>query len=100
MPTMPPETVGGISAGCTSYSRRVCVPPYSQHIDIANSYIIVQRPLAYYVNQLLYSYLVFHKASPKNNPLELMEVVIGNDNLVLPLNHHRIKKNISGSTTR
>ena len=41
MPTMEPETIGGISIGITLYSVRFCVPPYSHNSDIAAPYMSV-----------------------------------------------------------
>lgn len=38
MPTMDPETIGGISTGFTSYPERLCVPPYSQNSATADLY--------------------------------------------------------------
>ncbi len=38
MPTMDPETIGGISTGSTSYPERFCVPPYSQIAAAADLY--------------------------------------------------------------
>ena len=41
MPTMEPETIGGISTGITLYSGRFCVPPYSQNQAVATPYVLV-----------------------------------------------------------
>ena len=78
MPPMDRENIGGISTDLSSYLGLVCVPPYSQNAGIYSTYvtawrgrqeddgvswgvdstyITVWRLLAYYVSQLLYSYL-------------------------------------------
>lgn len=65
MPTTDLKTIGGTSAGPTSYSVRVCEPPYSQSAGVANSYIIVLRLLAYYVRQLPYGYICEYVSTSK-----------------------------------
>lgn len=42
MPTIYPETIGGISIGFSSYLGLVCVLPYLQNTSVTNSYIIVK----------------------------------------------------------
>lgn len=53
MPPTDTETIGGISTGLSSYSGRVCVPPYLQMLIVC-SYLIVRRQPA---RHNLYSYL-------------------------------------------
>ena len=53
MTPMDAETIGGISAGLSSHSGLVCVPPYSQNAGDATTYETAWRPLACHVSQLL-----------------------------------------------
>lgn len=41
MPTMDPETIGGIYTGFTSYLELFCVPPYSRNSVVAYLKMIV-----------------------------------------------------------